>query len=89
MQVEGAGDSEYSHHPRTALGALDEADIIAIETGELGQFLLAEPFGIAVAADFVPERQEIPFFILHAGNVASGRKTFYLLPVSDADSHDL
>jgi hypothetical protein len=89
MQVEGARDSEYSRHPRAALGPLDEADVIAIETGELGQFLLAEPFGIAVAADFAPERQKVPFFVLHAGNVASGRKTFYLLPVSDADSHDL
>lgn len=82
MDLERPGDAEYSRHPGTALGTLDETDVIAVKTRQLRQFFLAEPLQIPVAADFVPQRQEVFFFILHIGSVASRRKTLYLLAVS-------
>ena len=66
MDIERAGDAEDGDGARASFGPLDEADVIAIETRELGQFLLAEPFGFAVAADLVAHRQKVSLFILHA-----------------------
>jgi hypothetical protein len=82
------GYAEDRRDSRAALGTFHEADVVAVETRELGQLLLAEPLGIAMAADFMPERPEV-FFIPHAASVALWNKTIYLLSVSDRDSFDL
>ena len=59
MQVERAGDAQDRDHPGAALGALDEADIIAVEPGQLRQFFLAEAFEVAVTADVPAEAASV------------------------------
>ena len=85
MYLQRLGDAEYDDGAGTALGALHEADIVAVEPRQRREIFLADAFGLAMAADFPPKRQkDFLFAVPHARSVASCRNTFHLPAVRNS-----
>ncbi len=80
MKAQSTGDFEDRCNARAALHALDEAYVVPIEAGEIGQFFLTYAFGVAMAANFLPQRYQVFVFAIlrHGANVALPSKAHYL-----------
>ncbi len=67
MQLQRLGDTEDDDGARAALGALQEADIVAVEARQRGEIFLTDAFRLAMAADLEAESlQNFLFAIPHA-----------------------
>lgn len=62
MHAECFGELEKGAHPDIAFAALDAADVVAVESGLLGEFFLAEVFGLAQAPHRPPNNHKVFVF---------------------------
>lgn len=78
--LQRAGDCKQRRQAGVAFAPLEEANVVAMQPGALGQLLLAQIAQKTMPSDFAARSEKIGI-VDHVGRLASGAATRYILPV--------